>query len=147
MSTKALLFPRRAAPRERPFVSVLAGRSAASAMIVNVNTGVPLATSVEGAFDSASRNRGLLGRDALARRHAIVIAPTNAIHTFFMRFAIDVVFAAQDGTVVALRRVVRPWRIAIAARAFCAIELEAGSIDRDSIAVGDRLVVRTSDSH
>ena len=29
-------------------------------------------------------------------------------------------------------------------RAFCAIELEAGSIDRDSIAVGDRLVVRTS---
>ena len=146
MSTKALLVPRRAESRERPFVQPLASRSAAAAMIVNAYTGVPLATTVETAFDSASRKRGLLGRDGLARRHAIVIAPTSAIHTFFMRFAIDVVFAAKDGTVVALRKSLRPWRIAVAPRAFCAIELEAGSIDRDSIAVGDRLVVRTGTS-
>ncbi len=144
MSTRTLLFPRRTAVRERPFVQPLAGRSATAAMIVNTNTGVPLAMTVEAAFDSASRKRGLLGRDGLARRHAVVIAPTNAIHTFFMRFPIDVVFAAQDGTVVALRRTVPPWRIAMTVRAFCAIELEAGSIDRDSVAVGDRLVVRTS---
>ena len=144
MSTRALLFPRRATPRERPFVQPLAGGAAASAMIVNTCTGVPLATTTEAAFDSASRKRGLLGRDGLARRHAIVIAPTSAIHTFFMRFAIDVVFASKDGTVVALRKSLRPWRIAVAPRAFCAIELQAGSIDRDSIAVGDRLIVRTS---
>ena len=146
MSTKALLVPRRAESRERPFVQPLASRSATAAMIVNAYTGVPLATTVEAAFDSASRKRGLLGRDGLARRHAIVIAPTSAIHTFFMRFAIDVVFAAKDGTVVALRKSLRPWRIAVAPRAFCAIELEAGSIDRDSVAVGDRLVVRTGAS-
>ena len=147
MSTRALLFPRRAALRERPFVHPLAAASAAGAMIVNANTGVPVATTVEAAFDSATRNRGLLGRDGLARRHAIVIAPTNAIHTFFMRFAIDVVFAARNGTVVAVRKSLRPWRIAVAPRAFCAIELEAGSIDRESIAVGDRLIVNTSASH
>ena len=110
-------------------------------MILNERTGVPLATSIEAAFDSASRKRGLLGRDGLAPRHAMVIAPSNAIHTFFMRFPIDVIFAAKDGTVVGLRQSLAAWRIAIAPRAYCAIELAAGSIERESIAVGDRLVV------
>ena len=74
---------------------------------------------------------------------ALIIAPCNAIHTWFMRFTIDVVFAAKDGTVVGLRRALRPWRIAVAPRAFCAIELAAGSIDRDAIALGDRLSITT----
>ena len=140
MSTNAMSLPPAASAGPRPFVRSLA-QSTAGAMIVNECTGVPLATSVEAAFDSASRKRGLLGRDELARRHAIVIAPSNAIHTFFMRFAIDVIFATKDGTVVGLRRSLPAWRIAIAPRAYCAIELAAGSIDRDSIAIGDRLIV------
>jgi uncharacterized membrane protein (UPF0127 family) len=137
---------RRSAPVERPFLQPLTRRSGSAAVIVNQCTGEPLATSVEAAFDSTSRKRGLLGRVALERRHAVVIAPTNAIHTWFMRFAIDVVFAAKDGTVVGLRRALRPWRIAIAPRAFCAIELAAGTIDRHSIAVGDRLIVTGADA-
>lgn len=142
MSTRTMPLPRAASAGERPFVRPLA-RSTAGAMIVNDCTGVPLATSVEAAFDSKTRKKGLLGRAGLARRHAIVIAPSNAIHTFFMRFAIDVVFAAKDGTVVGLRKSLPAWRIAIAPRAYCAIELAAGSIDRDSIGIGDRLVVTT----
>jgi uncharacterized protein len=129
----------------RAFLHPLASRRGDGAMIVNEYTGVPVATSIESAFDSTSRRKGLLGRDGLAPRHAVVIAPTNAIHTWFMRFAIDVVFAAKDGTVVDVRRALQPWRIAIAPRAFCAIELAAGSIERDSIAVGDRLVVTAID--
>ena len=50
------------------------------------------------AFDSASRNQGLLKRDFLEEGSALVIAPTNAIHTFFMRFAIDVAFVAKRRT-------------------------------------------------
>ena len=129
----------------RAFLQPLNSRRGGSAVILNEYTGVPLATSIEPAFDSASRRRGLLGRDGLAPRHAVVIAPTNAIHTWFMRFAIDVVFAAKDGTVVDVRRALQPWRIAIAPRAFCAIELAAGSIERDSLAIGDRLVVTAID--
>ena len=129
----------------RAFLHPIIGRSNRDAMILNECTGVPVATTVESAFDSGTRRRGLLGRDGLSRRHAVVIAPTNAIHTWFMRFAIDVVFAARDGTVVGLRRALRPWRIAVAPRAFCAIELAAGSIDRDAIALGDRLSVTTGE--
>jgi len=144
MSTRAIPLGGAARARIRPFIGSLA-RSTSGAMIVNESTGVPLATSIEAALDSASRNKGLLGRESLARRHAMVIAPTNAIHTFFMRFAIDVIFTARDGTVVALRRSLRPWRIAVVPRAYCVIELAAGSIERDSLAIGDRLTVTSPD--
>jgi uncharacterized membrane protein (UPF0127 family) len=129
----------------RAFLHPILKRPGGTAMILNQYTGVPVATTIEAAFDSTTRRKGLLGRDGLAPRHAVVIAPTQAIHTWFMRFAIDVVFASKDGTVVDLRRALQPWRIAVAPRAFCAIELAAGSIERDSIAIGDRLVVTAID--
>jgi uncharacterized membrane protein (UPF0127 family) len=100
-----------------------------------------LATTVEAAVDSASRKRGLLGRDGLAPGAALVIAPTNGVHTFFMRFAIDVVFVARDGRVVKIARAVKPWRATLALRAFAVVELAAGAADRAALRVGDRLSV------
>jgi uncharacterized protein len=93
------------------------------------------------AFDSASRNTGLLRHQSLAEGHALIIAPTTAIHTFFMQFAIDVVFANRDGFVMKVCQAVRPWRLAAAWRAYAVIELAAGSLERSAIARGDRLVV------
>ena len=92
-----------------------------------------------------TRMRGLMGRRALEPGSGLLLRPAPSVHTFFMRFAIDVIFAAKDGTVVGLRKALAPWRIAVAPRAFCVIELAAGSIERESIAVGDRLVVTKSD--
>jgi uncharacterized membrane protein (UPF0127 family) len=105
-----------------------------------------LATTVEAAVDSASRRRGLLGRDSLAPGAALVIAPTNGVHTFFMKFAIDVVFVTRDGRVVKIARAVKPWRATLAFRAFAVVELAAGAADRSGLRVGDRLhVVRRKD--
>ena len=64
------------------------------------------------AFDSASRRTGLLRHESLPAGTGIIIAPSNAIHTFFMRFAIDVAFVTKDGKVVKLRAAVPPWRMA-----------------------------------
>ena len=100
-----------------------------------------LATTVEAAVDSASRKRGLLGRDSLAPGVALVIAPSNGVHTFFMKFAIDVVFVARDGRVVKIARAVKPWRAALALRAFAVVELAAGAADRAGLRIGDRLRV------
>ena len=91
------------------------------------------------AFDSASRRQGLLRRDALPEESALTIAPTSAIHTFFMRFAIDVAFVAQDGRVLRLRCDMGPWRMAAAWRGFAAIELAVGALDRADVRPGDRL--------
>ena len=52
---------------------------------------------LEVAVDSATRKKGLLGREGLADGAGLVIAPTNAVHTFFMRFPIDIVFVTQAG--------------------------------------------------
>ena len=59
-----------------------------------------------------TRNRGLLGRSSLAAGYALILAPCSSIHTFFMQFAIDVVFVDRDGLVLRARPAVRPWRIA-----------------------------------
>jgi uncharacterized membrane protein (UPF0127 family) len=109
--------------------------------LINATRNIVLATTVEGALDSASRKKGLLGRDGLADDAALVIAPSNAVHMFGMRFAIDVLFARRDGEVV--KRVIglERWRIAIAWRAFTAIELRAQHPGVAATAVGDRLVI------
>ena len=91
------------------------------------------------AFDSASRRQGLLRHDSLPDDSALIIAPTNAIHTFFMRFAIDVAFVARGGRVLKLRRDMKPWRMAAAWRGFAVIELPAGALDRADTRPGDGL--------
>jgi uncharacterized membrane protein (UPF0127 family) len=103
--------------------------------------GEPVATALEGAFDSAARKRGLLGRDALPDAAGLAIAPCSGIHTFGMRFPIDVIFAARDGRVLKILAAVPPRRIAVALRAFAAVELAAGAADRSRVQVGDRLIV------
>jgi uncharacterized membrane protein (UPF0127 family) len=102
----------------------------------------PVASRLEGAFDSPSRNRGLLGRAGLDPGVALVIAPSNAVHTFAMRFPIDIVFANRDGVVLKTRTAVPKSRIAFALGGFAVIELAAGEIAKSGVRAGDRLVLR-----
>jgi uncharacterized membrane protein (UPF0127 family) len=104
----------------------------------NLRTGRTVATTVETAFDSASRRRGLLGRDGLAPGTVLVLAPCSAVHTFFMRFPIDVVFVRRDGTVAAVRAEMRAWRMAAGRGAFATLEFAAGGA-AGAIVPGDRL--------
>lgn len=109
----------------------------------NGRTDRAVATRVATAFDSAERRRGLLGRDGLGPDEALVIAPTNLIHTFGMRFPIDLLFVARDGRVLKVRRAVPPRRIAGALRAFAVIELAAGSLESSGTRAGDVVEIRS----
>ena len=115
--------------------------------LVHAQTGAVIATSVEVAQTSATRRRGLLGRRGLPPGSAIVITRCNAIHTIGMQFAIDVAFVDADGCVRKIVYRLRPRRIAIAPRAWAAIELAAGELHPDRLHVGDRLYLapRSSD--
>ena len=108
-------------------------------LLRNQRNGAVLADVVETAFERDARNRGLLGRDGLARGHVLVLAPCNSIHTFFMRFAIDVAFVDRDGQVLAVREALRPWRLALELRAFAVFELAAGALALTNTRRGDRL--------
>lgn len=100
-----------------------------------------LVTHLELALDSATRTRGLLGRNELPPGAGLIIAPSQGIHTFGMRFPIDVVFVTWDGRVVRYRSRVAPRRVAVWPFAFAVVELPAGAAERAGLRVGDRLVV------
>jgi uncharacterized membrane protein (UPF0127 family) len=110
----------------------------------NLRTGLLVATQVETAFTSADRKRGLLGRDGLAPGQALVIAPTNLVHTFAMRFPIDIVFANREGRVLKVSRAVPPRRIAGSLRGFAVLELAAGEAGRSDTQVGDIIQVENT---
>jgi uncharacterized membrane protein (UPF0127 family) len=107
----------------------------------NARNGALIAHTVIPAFEPAARRKGLLGRDSFAAGSAMVIAPTNAIHTFWMRFPIDVVFVRRNGTVVKVRRSVPPWRAVAALRAYAVIELPARTRAIADLKVGDVLTM------
>jgi uncharacterized membrane protein (UPF0127 family) len=86
-----------------------------------------------------SRLRGLLGRRGLGEGEGLLIRPTSSIHTFFMRFTLDVAFLDRDGCVVKLVPGLRPWRMSFARGARSALELPAGEIERRQLRVGDLL--------
>jgi uncharacterized membrane protein (UPF0127 family) len=121
------------------FLAPVLKNSAGAYRLENDRNGRILADQIATAFDSKSRRRGLLGRDGLPGRSALIIAPTNAIHTFFMRFAIDVAFISKDGRVVKTYHALRPWRIAGALRAQAVIELPTGALVDADLQPGDRL--------
>ena len=102
-------------------------------------TGVVLATRIEIAGDSASRKRGLLGRERLEPGAALVIAPCQGVHTFGMRFDIDIVAVDRDGIVVKIRSRVPRRRIVIALKAFAIIELPAGAAASARLTLGERV--------
>jgi uncharacterized membrane protein (UPF0127 family) len=94
------------------------------------------------AGDSAARRRGLLGRQRLPQNEALVIAPTQGIHTFGMSFPIDVAFVDRDGRVLRVAPAVPPRRIRLSWRAFAAIELAAGRCAEIGIGPGTTVVAQ-----
>lgn len=114
-----------------------------SAQLRNTRSGRPVATVIEAALDSASRKRGLLGRDSLSPGHALIIAPSNLVHTFAMRFHLDILFVSRQGRVLKVRTNVPPRRIAGAFGGFAVVELAAGGVKSSDTRTGDLLEVVT----
>jgi uncharacterized membrane protein (UPF0127 family) len=123
----------------RPGNAALPGAGDERRVLVNARTGMVVARTIETAFDSDSRNRGLLGRDAFAPGSALILAPCSSIHMFFMRFAIDAAFVDRQGRILRTAANLRPWRIAIALRAYAVIELPAGTLEAADTRAGDVL--------
>jgi hypothetical protein len=107
--------------------------------LMNARTSCAVADEVEVALSRHARRKGLLGRDGLAPFSAMVLAPCAAVHTMFMRFAIDVVFVDADGRALRVVPELAPWRAAMSPLAHAVIELPAGTLASREVAVGDPL--------
>src|SRR5262245_44143461 len=126
------------------FLQRLANASAAGAALINTRSGIVIAAVIEAAIERQARKKGLLGRSALAERHALILAPCNASHTFGMTCPIDVGFIGLDGRVLKVVVRLARRRIAISWDACATVELAAGEARRAAISVGDRLAIETA---
>jgi hypothetical protein len=91
------------------------------------------------AESARERMRGLLGRDRLGADEALLLACCRSIHTFGMRFSIDVLFLDRQRHVVAIHRDVPTARMLFSLRGVKTLEMSAGAARSLSIAVGDAL--------
>ena len=86
-----------------------------------------------------TRMRGLLGKTSLPPDEGILLRPASSVHTWFMRFPIDVLFLDRDLSVMRIAPRLGPWRMALRWRAAAVLELAAGEAARRGIVVGDQL--------
>jgi uncharacterized membrane protein (UPF0127 family) len=114
--------------------------------LTNKTQNVEIANDVRLAKTFIERTVGLIGVYSMPKDFALWIQgsrfiPCNSIHTFFMRFAIDVVFVDRELKVKAIYRNVRPWRVTpVVKGAWSVLEFRGGALS-SSIEVGDQLHV------
>jgi uncharacterized membrane protein (UPF0127 family) len=105
----------------------------------NVSRDAWLGEAIETADSSAERTKGLLSRTGLEPGSGLWIVPCEAIHTFFMKFAIDVVFIDKKKRVRKTVPGLAPWRMAMCLPAHSVLELPVGVIGSTGTKPGDQL--------
>lgn len=98
-----------------------------------------LGHAVEIADTSAKRRTGLLKHTELLPGHGLWIVPCESVHTFFMKFAIDLVYVDKKHIVRKVRNAVAPWRLSACLTAHSILELPAGTAEQSGTRAGDQL--------
>ncbi len=87
---------------------------------------------------------GLLNRSRLEEGEGLLINRCYGIHTFFMRFPIDILFLDQNYTVLRAVESLPPFRTSVVKKAVFVLELPAGIIKRTATQEGDQIQVRST---
>lgn len=113
----------------------------------NVDTGVVVADKVAVAATHAERAVGLLSRTELEPGEALWIVPSRGVHTWGMRFAIDIVALDDRGVVIDQVASLKPWRIRLPRRGTAGVlELPTGTLTASGTAIGHRIEFETAEA-
>lgn len=113
-------------------------RNGTGTLTVVDGPGAPVAVEIAASY--GTRRRGLLGRDSLDG--ALLITPCGSVHTFRMRFAIDVAYLDKDLRVIDLHTL-PPNRLPLPRpRARHVLEAAAGTMAEWGLSVGSRIQIR-----
>jgi hypothetical protein len=111
--------------------------------IINRSRNTVLADKARIADNFFSRLVGLLNRSSLNPGEALVITPSNSIHSFFMRFTFDALFLDRNRRVIALTSGFKPFRLSrIYFRAVTTIELPEGAIQASKTQIKDEIITQ-----
>lgn len=108
--------------------------------IHNETRGTLLAERSRWADRAWSRMRGLLGQNELPPGEGMVLVPCWSVHSFFLRFPIDVIYLDRERTVVKTVGALKPFRASLGGRSVhYAVEVPPGTVRQSGTSVGDRL--------
>jgi uncharacterized membrane protein (UPF0127 family) len=107
--------------------------------VANQTKGQVLADRADIADTSAKRRTGLLKHTGLKPGEGLWIAPCEGVHTFGMKFPIDVLFLSKKKQVLKARPDMVKGRIAFSLRAYSVLELPAGTLAQTGTVAGDQL--------
>ena len=108
----------------------------------DMNTGAIVADRVTVASRRLERAVGLLGRNRLEPGEALWITPCNGVHTWFMRFPIDVLALDVNGVVVDVVCDMGPWRMRLPKPGSDSVlELRAGTVATAGMRIGHRIKI------
>jgi hypothetical protein len=103
-----------------------------------------LATGLQVADTHWSRFRGLMCTESarFGSGNGLWIVPCHGVHTFAMKFPIDVLYLSSAKTVVHIERDLKPWRMArVSMKAASVLELPANTLQGTGTAVGDQIEI------
>jgi len=110
--------------------------------IVNKTKNTVLAEGAEVANTVLKRMKGLLGRKDYRQGEALIIKPCNSIHTFFMRFPIDVLFVDKHNKAIKAISSLNPFRFTfVYFNAAFTVELPIGTLESSSTTKGDTIAI------
>lgn len=108
--------------------------------LVNLSRQEVLVENLDVADTSWRRMKGLLGRTGLPPDCGLLITRCNNIHTFFMKFPLDLIFLDKAMAVVRTIEALPPWRVVLPVRrATSVVELEGGFLQGRPVSVGEEL--------
>ena len=106
----------------------------------DLQTGAILAEHVTVASKRIDRAVGLLGRSHLDAGEALWITPCRGVHTWFMRFPIDVLAMDANGVVVDVVSAMGPWRMRLPKPGSeSVLEFAAGTLNNMQLKVGHQI--------
>jgi uncharacterized membrane protein (UPF0127 family) len=91
-----------------------------------------------------SRFCGLMGTDSgsFPAGEGLWIVPSRGVHTFAMRFPIDVIYLDSGKIVVHVEENLKPWRLApVRLRATSVLELPGSTLSSTHTAIGDEIEI------
>jgi len=107
---------------------------------INTTTQKELGKRIRKAITFFQRTRGLLGQKEIKKGEGLYIPACRSIHTFFMRFPIDVVFIDDDNRITRVAPSLVPFRIAFGPRNTAGVlELPAGTLKDNRCVAGDKI--------
>ena len=112
---------------------------------MRLRAGGELVAQARVAHRPSHRALGLIGTRQWQHPNGLLIPRCSAVHSFFMRFPIDLVYLTGDFEVVKVVAGLRPWRLSSGGRrASQTLELPQGEAARLRLEPGQRLEHRFS---